>query len=145
MDLTAKHRATLRARAHSLKPVVQVGHAGVTPAVLEQIDGALTAHELIKVKLGKESPIATDDAAAAIASAVRAQVVQTIGRVLVAFRRNPKKPKVALGSKPKAAQGASKSGRQLLRRRRAAKEKGKRASRGGFPKPLRRGQRGPSR
>jgi hypothetical protein len=44
-------RRELRARAHHLHPVVMVGHHGLTPAVLHEIDAALSAHELIKVRV----------------------------------------------------------------------------------------------
>src|SRR4051794_12624517 len=50
--LTARQRAALKARAHALEPVVRIGHAGVTDAMVAEIDRALEAHELIKVKIG---------------------------------------------------------------------------------------------
>ena len=46
--LTSRERASLKGRAHALEPIVQVGHAGVTDAVVAETDRALTAHELIK-------------------------------------------------------------------------------------------------
>ena len=52
VSLTTRERASLKARAHSLEPVVHVGHAGVTAAVITEADRALTAHELIKVRIG---------------------------------------------------------------------------------------------
>ena len=59
--LTNRERAALKARAHALEPVVHVGSSGVTDAVVAEVDGALTAHELIKVKVG------TDDRANRVA------------------------------------------------------------------------------
>ena len=59
--LTARERAHLKARAHALEPVVHVGGTGVTDGLIAEIDRALTAHELIKVKIG------VDDRAARIA------------------------------------------------------------------------------
>ncbi|MBM3770557.1 MAG: hypothetical protein FJW27_04565 [Acidimicrobiia bacterium] len=50
--LTSRERAHAKARAHALEPIVQVGHAGVTDALVAEVDRALAAHELIKVKLG---------------------------------------------------------------------------------------------
>ena len=49
-------RKALRAAGHHLSPVVQVGKEGVTEAVLRQLDEALATHELVKVKIGTESP-----------------------------------------------------------------------------------------
>ena len=57
MPLTGKQRQHLRALAHHLEPVVQIGHEGPTEAVLAQINEALEAHELIKVKIGGECPV----------------------------------------------------------------------------------------
>ncbi len=51
IQLTPKERQALKARAHGLKPVVLLGNAGLSPPVLKEIDRALTAHELIKVKV----------------------------------------------------------------------------------------------
>lgn len=49
-----KQRRYLRAAAHALKPIVQIGKAGASAAVLAQIDQALAGHELIKVQFGAE-------------------------------------------------------------------------------------------
>jgi RNA-binding protein len=131
--LNSKQRASLRARAHALNPVVQVGHAGVTPAVTEQVDAALRAHELIKIKLGRECPVSTDEAGTSLSADTRSSVVQTIGHVVVLFRRNPKKPRVSLKTSPAAAEAASENkrpGRQLRRNRKRREHK----RRGGAPR-----------
>jgi RNA-binding protein len=127
MNLTAKQRHMLRALAHPLDPVVQIGHAGLTEPVVLQIDEALRVHELIKIKLGKECPIAIEDAAAQIEQQTRSSLIQSLGRVVTVFRRNQTKPKLILSSKEKAAAertARSKlSGRQLIgsaKRKRAA-------------------------
>jgi len=49
--LTPVERRGLRAQAHHLHPVIMVGEAGATPAVLKEIDLALKSHELIKVRV----------------------------------------------------------------------------------------------
>ena len=59
--LTNRERAHLKARAHALEPVLHVGNAGLTDALVAEVDRALTAHELIKVKVG------TDDRANRVA------------------------------------------------------------------------------
>lgn len=89
VSLTARERAHLKARAHALEPVVQIGHAGVTDAVLKQIDEALTAHELIKVRAGGAD---RDDRAAiidALAARADAAIVQNVGKVIVLWRPRP--------------------------------------------------------
>ena len=87
--LSAKSRAALKARAHALEPVVHVGAGGLTEAVVAEIDRALTAHELIKIRAGA----AERDARAAMLEAVCARTgaspVQTVGKVLVVWRPRP--------------------------------------------------------
>ncbi len=95
-SLTGKQRRFLRALAHDLKPVVQIGNSGVTPGVLAEIGRALETHELIKVRLGSECPIAPDEAVAPLETEIRAQVAQVIGRTLVVYRRRKKDPKIVL-------------------------------------------------
>ena len=52
--LSPRERAHLKARAHALEPVVHVGNAGITDTVVAEVDRALTAHELIKVKVASD-------------------------------------------------------------------------------------------
>jgi putative YhbY family RNA-binding protein len=85
--LTNAERKELKARAHSLDPVVIVGAAGLTPAVLQEIDRGLGSHELIKVRLAGAG--AREAAAEDIADALSCAVVQIIGHVLVLFRPFP--------------------------------------------------------
>jgi RNA-binding protein len=90
--LSARERAQLKARAHALNPVVQVGQAGVTETLVAEIDRALTAHELIKVKIGDKDRDARADQGEAVAARVDAAIVQRVGRVLVLFRPRPDDP-----------------------------------------------------
>lgn len=94
--LSGNQRHHLRALAHALKPVVQVGHAGLTEGVAAQIDAALETHELIKVKLGDEPPTERRTLASEIERAVYATAVQIVGRVLVLYRRRSRKSEIAL-------------------------------------------------
>jgi len=96
VNLTSKQRAHLRALAHPLQPVVQIGKAGLTEAVTAQIDDALETHELIKVKFAKECPVDVQQAQGPVATSTRSHVVQTVGRTLVVYRRRDRKPKIVL-------------------------------------------------
>jgi len=87
--LTTKARAALKARAHALEPVVRVGHAGVTGAMVAEIDRALEAHELIKVKIGEGDRDERGTHAETIATRTGAAVVQRVGRVLILWRPRP--------------------------------------------------------
>ncbi len=80
----------LKAQAHPLKPVVMIGQAGLTPAVVKEINVALDVHELIKIKIRAErderSVIADQ-----ICSETQAELIQAIGQIAVIYRKNPKK------------------------------------------------------
>jgi RNA-binding protein len=92
-----KLRKALRAAGHHLSPVVQVGKEGVTAAVLHQLDEALLAHELVKVKVGSESPEDRFEAAARLADAPGARVAQVLGRTMLVYRKHPTRPKFEKG------------------------------------------------
>lgn len=102
--LTGQQRAHLRGLGHHLDPVVQIGHKGVSPEVLKELDHTLVAHELLKVKLLKSAPLSVTEAAQQLAKAAGAALVQTIGKVIVLYRPSPDpdRRKVLL-PKPKAA------------------------------------------
>src|SRR5512143_1953765 len=90
---STKLRKALRAAGHHLSPVVQVGKDGVTEAVLRQLDAQLLAHELVKVKIGTESPEDRFEAAGRLGEAAGAQVAQLLGRTVLVYRKHPEKPR----------------------------------------------------
>lgn len=79
----------LKALAHSLNPVVMIGQAGLTEAVLNEINLALDAHELIKVKIRAERD-ERRDISVQICTSTQADLVQSIGQIAVLYRKNPK-------------------------------------------------------
>jgi RNA-binding protein len=87
--LTARERAQLKARAHALEPVVQIGQAGLTDSVVVEVNRALDAHELIKVKVGDKDRDARADLGGALAERADAAVVQRVGRIIVLWRPRP--------------------------------------------------------
>ena len=90
MTLKSKERAELRAEAHHLTALVHVGQHGLTPAIITSLDDALRTHELVKVQLGKQIDLPARDAAEQLAKAVRADVVQVIGKTTTLYRENRK-------------------------------------------------------
>lgn len=90
--LTSKQRAVLRSHANSMETILQVGKSGVGDTLIKQVDDALTARELIKLRVLENSMLTAKEAAGQLAEAVNADVVQVIGMRFVLFRRNPKKP-----------------------------------------------------
>jgi RNA-binding protein len=88
ISLTTRERSHLKARAHSLEPSVQVGHGGLTDGVATEIDRALKARELIKVKILAERDD-RDAIAEAIAARTESAIVQQVGKVVVLWRPKP--------------------------------------------------------
>lgn len=91
LTLTARERAHLKARAHALEPSVLVGHGGLTDGVAAEIDRALQARELIKVKILADRD-ARDEIAAAIVARTDSAIVQQVGKVVVLWRPKPGAP-----------------------------------------------------
>jgi RNA-binding protein len=89
LKLTPAERSTLRSEAHALSPVVLVGEAGLTPAVLKEIDANLDAHGLIKVRVFGDDRDARIAMYETICEKLGAAPIQHIGKLLVLFR--PKK------------------------------------------------------
>lgn len=89
MELTSKQRAYLRGLANTLPAIFQVGKAGITEELIEQLSLALDARELIKLTVLENAPMPAKEAATALQRPLRAEVVQCIGRKVVLYRRNP--------------------------------------------------------
>ena len=96
MVITAAQKRFLRSKAHHLKPVVMVGQHGLSENVMHEINLALDAHELIKVKLGVGDREEKKKILGEVISNSKAELIQSIGHVAVLFRRNHKKPKIEL-------------------------------------------------
>jgi RNA-binding protein len=96
MPLNKAQKLQLKKRVHHLKPVVLLGQNGLTEAVLNEIDIALTAHELIKVRLGGEDKEDRQAMQEAICRRTGAEFIHAIGHVAAFFRRNPDHPKIEL-------------------------------------------------
>jgi RNA-binding protein len=87
--LTSAARRALRSKAHPLNPVVAIGQHGLTPAVLHEIDVALLAHELIKIRVFSDDRAERELLYARICAELDAAPVQHIGKLLVVWRLAP--------------------------------------------------------
>ena len=104
---SGKLRKALRAAGHHLDPVVQIGKEGMTAPLLRELDAQLLAHELVKVKVGTESPEDRFEVADRLAGEAGAQVAQVLGRTVLVYRRHPEKPRYEPGeAKPAPARDA---------------------------------------
>lgn len=84
-----KTRRKYRSIAHHLKPVVLLGDQGLTDGVIAETDRALSDHELIKVRISSDRGERVTQQQQ-LQERCGAEVVQSIGRTLVLFRKNPK-------------------------------------------------------
>lgn len=86
MNLNKKQLKHLKALSHKIKPVVIVGNAGVTEAVLNEIDSTIEHHELIKVRLNAADRQERQTMMNMICDSVHAALVNHIGHVAVFYR-----------------------------------------------------------
>jgi len=89
--ITTKQNQHLRKLAHHLNPVVIIGNAGLTDAVMEEIDQALAFHELIKIKINGQDKTARAAMIDDIITKCQAHHAQSIGHVAVFYRTSEKK------------------------------------------------------
>jgi len=91
IELTTAERREHRANAHHLDPVVLIGAEGLTPAVRKEIDAALNAHGLIKVRVFGDDRAAREAMYQQLADELNAAPIQHIGKLLVLWRPVPRK------------------------------------------------------
>jgi RNA-binding protein len=89
MALSEKQRRELRGRGHALKPIVFIGQAGLSDAVIAETARALNDHELIKVRVTGMEREARDRALETLASRTESEVVARIGHIAVLYRARP--------------------------------------------------------
>jgi RNA-binding protein len=87
---SGKLRKSLREHGHALSVIVQVGKAGVTPALLKQLEQALDDHELVKIKVAPDGPADRFAAAEQLAALGGVNVVQIVGNILLLYKRHPR-------------------------------------------------------
>ena len=94
--LTQPQKKQLRALIAQDKTKYQVGKSEVTNALLDMLDKALTARELIKVEVLKSAASPVMEITLDLSSKLNADVVQVVGRVIVLYRKNKENPKIKL-------------------------------------------------
>jgi RNA-binding protein len=96
MTLNETQKKYLRGLAHKLKPVVMVGQHGLKETIFEEVEIALDAHELIKIKVSVGDRLERDEIIQQICDRSGALLVQRVGNIAILFRRNPQKTRVEL-------------------------------------------------
>ncbi|MDB4955661.1 MAG: hypothetical protein JWO36_3230 [Myxococcales bacterium] len=94
--LTGKQRHHLRALAHEMKPIVQIGKSGIDDGVVAAVEQALSDHELVKVKIGEGSSLDRHEAADELAASTKSEIAQVLGNTVILYREDPIEPKIKL-------------------------------------------------
>jgi RNA-binding protein len=90
MPLLENQKRDLRQRGHALKPVVMIGNAGLSEAVVREIDRSLEHHELMKVRLGGADRESKKRLIESICESCHAELVQSIGHIALIYRKQAK-------------------------------------------------------
>ena len=88
----------MRALAHPLKPVVNLGKQGFSQETMREIEVQLLDHELIKLKVLDSCPFTKKECAVELSRAKSLDVVQVIGKTLVLYSPHPDEPEIELPS-----------------------------------------------
>ena len=94
--MTSKERAYLRSKASSIDAIFQIGKGGISDVLLDELDKALEARELIKITVLETAPGNAKDLADSIAKGSNSIVVQTMGNKITLFRQKKKNSKFDL-------------------------------------------------
>lgn len=94
--ITTKQRAYLRSLANNVEALYQIGKNGITETLVQTLDAALTARELIKITVLETSPIDAKSVMAELTEALSCEAVQVIGRKVTVYRPAPEKPVIVL-------------------------------------------------
>jgi RNA-binding protein len=96
MELSERQRKYLRGLGHALNPVLLIGNAGVTPAVIAEAKRALHDHELIKVKFRSADRATRDTGLTALAGSTESLLVHRIGHTALYYKRRNDRPGIVI-------------------------------------------------
>jgi RNA-binding protein len=96
MELSERQRKYLRGLGHALNPVLLIGNAGVTPAVIAEAKRALHDHELIKVKFRGADRVARDTGLSSLAASTDSVLVHRIGHTALYYKRRIDRPGIVI-------------------------------------------------
>lgn len=95
--ITSKQRAYLRGLANPIDTIIQIGKAGIGETLITQVDEALEARELIKLRVLETAPVTAREACDALTEALGAEPVQVIGTKIVLYRKSKDNPRIDIG------------------------------------------------
>ncbi len=94
--LTGKQKRFLRAKAHHLNPIFQVGKGGVNDNMVKQIEDALEARELMKISVLQNCEDDRKEVAEELSSRAKAEIVQVIGNTIVLYKESKENKEIEL-------------------------------------------------
>ena len=94
--LTSKQKSYLRSEAHHLQPIFQIGKSGLTEPIIQQVQEALEARELIKVSVLQNCDQSKEEIADIFNEQEGMEVVQVIGKIIVIYKESVEKKKIVL-------------------------------------------------
>ncbi len=94
--LTPKQKRDLKALASTLTIRYQIGKNEISETLIDMLNKALTAHELIKIDVMKGCSLPIMEVALDLSNRLNAELVHVMGRVIILFRRNKENPKIKL-------------------------------------------------
>ncbi|OQB24098.1 MAG: RNA-binding protein YhbY [Firmicutes bacterium ADurb.Bin182] len=94
--ITGKQRSRLRGMANALEPIFQIGKGGIGENLAEQVSLALEARELVKISVLDTADISAREAGDILAKRLGAEVVQSIGRKFVLYRKSKENQRIVL-------------------------------------------------
>lgn len=112
LTLTVARRRELKAQAHALNPVVMIGKAGLSASVIDELDRAVSSHELIKIKVQIDDRTTREALLEEICQRLNAAPVQHIGKILVIYRPKPQE----IEKKPARTQSNKNASRRKTKR-----------------------------
>jgi RNA-binding protein len=92
-ELTTKQKQHLKGLAHPLNQIVQIGKEGLSAGLISTTLQELDRHELIKVKISDNSGLEKHDTSRQLAQSTKSVLVQLIGKTIILYKPNPKRPK----------------------------------------------------
>jgi len=96
MSISNSQRRFLKGRAHSLKPVVTIGNAGLSASLLDELDVQLESHELLKLKLRIDERETRDEVIDQVVASSGAELVGRVGNVAILYRARGSEPRLSL-------------------------------------------------
>ncbi|MDP3446800.1 MAG: YhbY family RNA-binding protein [Eubacteriales bacterium] len=87
--MTGAERAEFRRLANTLKPIFQIGKEGIGDNLIKSVDEALSKRELVKLTVLEASTLSVKDASGMLAEALGAEIIQSIGKKFVLYRKKP--------------------------------------------------------